>query len=265
MRLIDTHCHLYFDSYDGDRSDILTRAGHAGVERILAPGIDTDSSRAAIELAKTYSGVCAAVGVHPNSALTWQPGALVTLTELAHHPAVVAIGEIGLDYYRDRAPQSIQKNVFREQLTLAGQVNLPVIIHTRNAGSEDRACITDLLNILTEMRPDLLDDRPGVVHSFSGNEAEAMQLLEMGFFIGITGPVTFRNAHHLRRVVASVPLERLLIETDGPFLTPHPHRGKRNEPAYVYYVAEKIAEVLDLPLTSVGQATTENAKRLFGF
>jgi TatD DNase family protein len=263
--LIDTHCHLYFDSYDGDRQAVLTRAGAADVERILAPGIDLASSRAAVDLAETHAPVYAAVGVHPNSALTWEPGTLDALRDLLEDDKVVAVGEMGLDYYRDRAPKSIQRRVFRDQLALAGEERLPVVLHVRNASPEDRACIADLLTILEEMRPTLLEDRPGVVHSFSGNLDEALKLVELGFFIGITGPVTYPNADALRQVVANVPLEHLLIETDGPFLTPQPRRGQRNEPAYVAYVAEKIGETRRLSPKLVAEETTKNAKRLFGF
>jgi TatD DNase family protein len=263
--LIDTHCHLYFDSYDGDRQAVLTRAGAADVERILAPGIDLASSRAAVDLAEAHPPVYAAVGVHPNSALTWEPGTLDGLHDLLAHDKVVAVGEMGLDYYRDRAPKSIQRRVFRDQLALAGEARLPVILHVRNASPEDRACIDDLLAILEEMRSELLEEHPGVVHSFSGNLDEALKLVAFGFFIGITGPVTYPNADGLRRVVDAVPLEHLLIETDGPFLTPQPRRGRRNEPAYVAYVAEKIAETRRVSPKFVADETTQNAKRLFGF
>ena len=263
--LIDTHCHLYFDSYDGDRQAVLTRAGAADVERILAPGIDLASSRAAVDLAEAHPRVYAALGVHPNSALTWEPGTLDALRDLLEDDKVVAVGEMGLDYYRDRAPKSIQRRVFRDQLALAGEARLPVVLHVRNASPEDRACIDDLLAILEEMRSDLLEEYPGVVHSFSGNLDEALKLIELGFFIGITGPVTYPNADGLRHVVANVPLEHLLIETDGPFLSPQPRRGQRNEPAYVAYVAEKIAETRRLSPKLVAEETTKNAKRLFGF
>ncbi|MBC8497243.1 MAG: TatD family hydrolase [Anaerolineales bacterium] len=263
MTLTDTHCHLYFDAYDKDRDAVLARAWEAGVERILVPGIDLASSRTALELADASPQVYAAVGVHPNSALTWDAHTLDALIQLAAHPKVVAIGEIGLDYYRDRAPCGIQKRVLRDQVSLAGRVNLPIIIHTRNSSPEDQACFADIIEIIHEMRAELSEDRPGVFHSFLESEAEAQGALEQGFYIGITGPVTFNNAHELRRVVASTPVEKLLIETDGPFLTPHPHRGKRNEPAHVYYVAEKIAQVLGLSPRALAEATTANAGRLF--
>ncbi len=261
--LTDTHCHLYFDAYDRDRDAVVARAWEAGLERILVPGIDLPSSRAAIELAERFPGVYAAVGVHPNSATTWDAQTLDSLTALAAHPKVVAIGEIGLDYYRDRAPRRLQKRIFQEQIKLAGQVNLPVVVHTRNASPEDRACIEEIIYLLVANSPKLPADRPGVIHSFSGNRAEAKAAIEYGFFIGITGPVTFKNANELRGVVGTTPLERLLIETDGPFLTPHPHRGKRNEPAYVVHVADQIAQELALPPEKVIKATATNAQQLF--
>ena len=263
MTHVDTHCHLYFDAYDKDRDAVLSRAWEAGVERILVPGIDLASSRAALKLAEAHPQVYAAVGVHPNSATTWDAQTLDALTQLAAHPKVVAIGEIGLDYYRDRAPRSLQKRVLREQVALAGRVNLPIIIHTRNSNPEDRACFADIIEIIRDMRAELSEDRPGVFHSFLESEAEAQQALEQSFYIGITGPVTFNNAHELRRVVASTPVEKLLIETDGPFLTPHPHRGKRNEPAHVCHVAEKIAHVLGLSPRGLAEVTTANAMCLF--
>jgi len=261
--LTDTHCHLYFDSYDEDRAAVLARAWEAGVERILVPGIDLESSRAAIALAEEFPQVYAAVGIHPNSATTWDTATLDALTQLAAHPKVVAIGEIGLDYYRDRAPRDLQHQVLREQVSLAGRLNLPIVVHTRNQSPEQRACLQDALQILVEFRSLLPIERPGVVHSFSGNQAETQRALEAGFYIGCTGPVTFKSAHELRRVVASVPLDRLLIETDGPFLTPRPYRGKRNEPAFVAYVAEKIGQIFDTPLDEINQATAANARRLF--
>ena len=271
MPLTDTHCHLDFKAFDNDRSGVLARAWEAGLERILVPGVDLASSRAAVRLAQAHPRVYAAVGVHPNSSLTWDEQTLGELERLAAHPKVAAIGEIGLDHYRDRSPHHLQRRVFREQLNLAGRLALPVVVHTRNSSPQDRACISDVIHILAEWcaklradpRSESLAIHPGVAHSFSGNEAEAQQLLKLGFFIGITGPVTFKNAVELREVMASIPLERLLIETDGPFLTPHPYRGKRNEPAYVRFVVEKIGEVHNQPPNIVAAKTTANAGRLF--
>ena len=261
--LTDTHCHLYFDSYDKDRTAVLARAWEAGLERILVPGIDLETSRAAVALAEAHPGVYAAVGVHPNSATTWDVDTLDALRDLAAHPKVVAIGEIGLDYYRDRAPRTLQQRIFREQVLLAGELGLPVVVHTRNASTEERNCIQDVLRYLTELHSALPVGRPGVLHSFSGNEAEASQALEYGFFVGITGPVTFKKADDLRRVVAGLSLEHLLVETDGPFLSPHPYRGKRNEPAYVRFIVEAVSQVHTLPAHKIADATTENARRLF--
>jgi len=257
MILTDTHCHLDFSNYENDRATVLNRAWEAGLERVLVPGIDLQTSQAALELAEIYPRIYAAVGVHPNSATVWENISLEFLKQMAAHPKVVAIGEIGLDYYRERAPHNLQKQVLRAQLRLAERLNLPVVIHTRNASSDDRSCMAETLEILAESQVS------GVLHSFSGNLSEAERTVELGFFIGITGPVTFKNATELRQVVSKVPLDRLLIETDGPFLTPHPHRGQRNEPAYVRFVAEKISEIHKQPLDVVAETTSTNARQLF--
>ncbi len=266
FRLVDTHCHLDFERFAADRQEVIARAEAAGVWRMVTLGVDVSSSRAAVALARQYPSVFAAVGVHPNDAgRVWQDEAtLQELRLLAADPKVVAIGEIGLDYYRDITPRRIQWKVLRAQLTLAAQLNLPVSLHNRESTS-------DLLALVGEWVADLraqghpLADHPGVWHAFGGDEGEAQRALELGFFLGIGGPVTFKNAPDRRRVVAALPLERLLIETDAPFLAPHPHRGKRNEPAYVRLVAEKIAEVQGRPLAEVARQTTENARILFGW
>lgn len=263
MKLVDSHCHLYFENYNKDRQSVLTRAWEAGVERILVPGIDLVTSQAAIDLAGEHAGVYAAIGVHPNSATTWDSDTLEALTMMAEHPKVVAIGEIGLDYYRKRAPRSLQKRIFREQVSLAGQVNLPVVIHTRNTSPDDGTCFADIIGIIKDQRDELSKENPGVFHSFLESEPEAQLALELGFYLGITGPVTFKNAKQVRLVVDSTPLDKMLIETDGPFLAPHPFRGKRNEPAHVYYVAEKIGQLLGQSPKAIAEATTANAGLLF--
>jgi TatD DNase family protein len=267
--IVDTHCHLNFDRFDQDRPDVITRARQAGLVAILNPGVDLPSSRAAVRLAGQYNEIFAATGVHPNDASTWTTDISREIKALARHPRVVAIGEIGLDYYRDWTPQDLQRDIFKQQLEIATDVGLPVVIHSRNASEEDRQAITDVLQILKEWQTGLLSrnpalaENPGVLHSFSGNLDEARQATEIRFRIGITGPVTFRKAEQLRQVVESLPLETLLIETDAPFLTPQPHRGKRNEPAYVRFVAERIAELHNLPFEHVAEITTANAERLF--
>lgn len=260
----DTHCHLDFHAFEADRPEVLERARQAGVERILIPGIDLAGSRAALALVEQDERLFLAAGVHPNSALTWQADSAETLRSLAAHPRVAALGEIGLDYYRDHAPRPVQRQVFVEQLRLAAELGLPVVIHNRQATE-------DLLAILADWHAGLvaggspLAGRPGVLHSYGEALEPARQALAMNFFIGITGPVTFKNAPELQGVVRELPLEALLIETDAPFLTPHPHRGRRNEPAYVAWVAQKIAQLQNRPLEAVARQTTHNAARLFGW
>jgi len=271
MPLTDTHCHLNFDQFEKDRWKVIDRAWDAGLERLLVPAVDRISSHKVIDLAESTSGIYATVGVHPNSANTWDRNTLNDLGKLSSHYKVVAIGEIGLDYYRNRASHNTQKRIFRDQLNLAADLDLPVVIHIRNANEVDRKCFFDVLEILTKWRVDIEDNiqqsdqliHPGVLHSFSGNEREGRQAIEMGFLIGITGTITFKNAHNLRKVLHTIPLSNLLIETDAPFLSPQPHRGKRNEPAYVRYVAEKIGGVLSKPFDKVAETTTNNADRLF--
>jgi TatD DNase family protein len=260
--LADTHCHLDFNSFDEDRDEVLARGREAGVERVLNPGVDLDSSRAAVDLAESRSQVYAAIGVHPNEANSWSEDTLLHLRQLVRSPRVVAIGEIGLDYYRDRAPRELQKRAFQEQLALATELELPVIVHNRQAAA-------DILEILSAWQAGLvtagapLAAKPGVLHSFSAGLEAAFQAIELNFFIGITGPVTFRNAPDLQEVVAKLPLDHLLVETDAPFLAPHPYRGKRNEPAFVRLVADKIAELHGESFERVSQSTSANAQRLF--
>ena len=262
LPLTDTHCHLDFNAFDHDRDGVLYRARKEGVVRLLNPGIDLVSSLAAINLANVHPEIFAAVGIHPNSSDSWDDLTADSLRKLAAHKKVVAIGEIGLDYYRDRAPVDLQKEVFAEQLTLAAELQLPVIIHNRQATG-------DVLEILAEWVLDLVESgsdlakNPGVLHSFSGPLEPANKALELNFLIGITGPVTFKNAEKLQDVVAKLPLEGLLIETDAPFLAPHPKRGRRNEPENVRLVAEKISELLELPVAEVIKKTAENARQLF--
>ena len=269
--LVDTHCHLYFESFDEDLQQVLARSVDEGVGRILSPGIDLKTSREAVNLAEAYPQVYAAIGVHPNDSLSWTEGTIDELRLLADHPKVVAIGEIGLDYYRDRAPKDLQQKVFREQLLLAAETALPVVIHTRNSSKGSLDAMEDALAILANWQTDLaassplLYERPGVLHSFSGDEEIARRAIHLNFQIGITGPVTFKNAPDLQRLVGLLPLDHLLIETDAPFLTPHPHRGKRNEPSFVRLVAEKIAQIHNLPLDVVADITTNNAGRLFNW
>jgi len=259
---VDTHCHLNFNLFDEDRSAIIENARQAGVIRILNPGIDLVTSQDAITLAQLHPEVYAAIGIHPNDGDSWDDTVPSTLRSMASGSKVVAIGEIGLDYYRKRTAPNVQKRIFRLQLELAGELGLPVIIHNRQA-SDDILEILEKWYLELDRYSPVLAKRPGVLHSFSDNLAVAQRAMALNFDIGITGPITFKNAPELQKLVSEIPLSFLLIETDAPFLTPHPFRGRRNEPANVYYVAEKIAEIKNLPITSVAEQTTANASRLF--
>lgn len=262
--LTDTHCHLNFDRFDEDREAVVGRASETGLVRILNPAIDLETSMAAVELAERYEMVYAAVGLHPNSAVEWDGVLLEQFRSMAQHPKVVAIGEIGLDYYWNKAPHDLQQEVLRRQLDLAAEVKLPVVIHNRESTDDVLAILLDWQRSLAE-RASPLAARPGVLHSFSGDREAAGRAIAADYFIGITGPVTFKNAPDLQELVADLPLDRLLIETDAPYLTPHPHRGKRNEPAYVTLVAKKIAALKGLAVEEVIRVTGENARRLFGW
>lgn len=256
MRLIDTHCHLDFERFDADRDAVVARALAAGVERIIVPALDLANCTAVLALTERYECVRAAVGVHPNSAAGWQDDWLTAVGDFAQHPKVVAIGEIGLDYYWDSAPRDVQQRALRAQLALAAERSLPVIIHNRDASA-------DVVALLRES-PLANTERPGVLHSFSAGPDVAAAVVEMGFYIGFTGPITFKKADELRAVATAVPLERILVETDAPFLAPQPQRGRRNEPAYVAYVAEKLAQIRGLDPDAFAAQTTANAQRLFG-
>ena len=256
LTIIDTHCHLDFDSYDDDRDEVVERARSAGVSTIIVPALDLENSRTILELTGQYQGLFAAVGVHPNSSSDWQVSGIENLRSLADHPKVVAIGEIGLDYYRDRSPKSVQQAALESQLQLAAERALPVILHNRDS---DR----DMIGLL-KRSPLAGRDRAGVLHSFLTGWQIAREALDLGFYIGFTGPVTYKNSESLRKVVKKVPLDRILLETDAPFLSPQEKRGRRNEPAYVVHVLEEIAKIKQRPPEEIAQITTSNARTLFG-
>jgi TatD DNase family protein len=253
--LIDTHCHLDFERFDADRDAIVARAAEAGVTQIVVPAIDLSNCRTVLALAEKYKGVFAAVGVHPNSSAEWQDSWIGVLRDLAQHPKVVAIGEIGLDYYWDKSPKAAQHRALGLQLELAAELDLPVIIHNRESSA-------DVIQLLSDS-PLVGQANPGVLHSFAADWATAVSALDLGYYLGFTGPVTFKKADELREIAAKVPEDRLLVETDAPFLTPHPYRGKRNEPAYVVYVAERLATERGVATAVLAQQTTANARRLF--
>jgi TatD DNase family protein len=230
-------------------------AAEVGVKRLINPGVELANSRRVVDLVGQYPGIYAAIGFHPYDASQVTDETLVTLETLADNPKVVAIGEIGLDYYRDRASKADQRRAFEAQLELARSLNLPVIIHQREAAADTMAILR---------RWGASGDHPGLVlHAFSGDRAMAEEAVALGFYLGIGGPITFKNARDLPDIVKEVPLERILVETDAPFLSPHPYRGKRNEPARVRLVAEKLAELLAIELDLLAAKVTVNTETLF--
>jgi len=272
MLLTDTHCHLDFQKFDQDREVVINRAEKAGLIRILIPALTVASSLSAVKLAESHPMLYAAIGVQPNESLTWDNASIAALRELSIKPKVVAIGEIGLDYYWDAAPHEHQQFVFEEQLDLAAELELPVVIHLREKGdTTDGPCYEDALRILEKWVANLGPDKdalmknPGVLHSFSGSTETAQRAIGLNFFIGVTGPVTFNNAKYKQEMFSQLPLDRLLIETDAPYLAPQPHRGKRNEPAFVCEIADKIAQLQSRNQEEVAAVTTANAERLFSW
>ncbi|MCR8645880.1 TatD family hydrolase [Paenibacillus sp. N1-5-1-14] len=253
--LTDTHTHMDASAFEEDRDEAIQRAWDAGVTRIVNIGFNRETIPTTMALAEKYDFVYAAVGWHPQDAKDMLPEDLEWIEELCKHPKVVAIGEIGLDYYWDTSPKDVQDRVFREQIRLARRIGKPIIIHNRDAHQ-------DTLKILKEENA---AEVGGIMHSFSGSWETAKECLDMNFYLSFGGPITFKNAKQPKEIVAQVPLDRLLIETDAPYLTPHPFRGKRNETGYVRLVAETAAEIRGLSLEELAQITTDNANRLFGF
>ncbi len=251
--LFDTHAHLNADQFEEDIEEVIKRAQDEGVSHIVVVGFDEKTIKGALKLAESYEFIYAAVGWHPVDAIDMTDDHLVWLEELASHPKVVALGEMGLDYYWDKSPREIQHEVFRKQIRLARKVKLPIIIHNRDAHE-------DIVKILKEENA---EEVGGIMHCFGSSLEIAKQCIAMNFYISFGGPVTFKNAKRPKEVAREIPLERLLIETDCPYLAPHPYRGKRNEPSYVKLVAETIAELKDMTYDEVVQVTNENAKRLF--
>jgi TatD DNase family protein len=253
--LIDTHAHIDSHEFSTDFDSMLKRAADAGVAKIIAVGADMESSKAACALAAAHENIYCSVGIHPHDAARVTDKCYDLILQLAaENPKVVAIGEIGLDFFRNRSPHGIQERVFRHFIRLARQVSLPIIIHDRDAHSQ-------VMNILQE---ESAADIGGVLHCFSGDLQMARECVAMGFFISIPGTITFPGSEQLREVVRGIKIENLLLETDCPYLTPIPHRGKRNEPAHVRIVAEKVAELKGLSLEDVSRVTSLNAQRLFG-
>lgn len=274
MKLTDTHCHLDFNKFDEDREAVMQRAIDTGVTKILIPAMNWESSLSTLKLAQSSPNLFAAIGFHPTEVEKWKDSSKEDLQNLARlaDKKIVAIGEIGLDYYwvQESDKRTRQCQVLQQQLNLAAEINKPVIIHLREQDNADLGdAARNILEITQAWHQDLraqshpLAQRPGVFHSFGSNLELAQKVMDLGFYIGITGPVTFKNAPERQALVKQLPLDRLLIETDAPFLAPHPHRGKRNEPAFVSKIADKIAELHSRSQSEVAAITSANATRLF--
>lgn len=249
----DTHTHLNADQFEGEVDAVIARAQQAGVSNMIVVGFDPKTIKRAISLVETYDYLYAAIGWHPVDAIDMTDDDLSWIEQLSAHPKVVAIGETGLDYHWDKSPKEVQKEVFKRHIQLAKKVNLPLIIHNRKATE-------DVIEILQQ---EGADEIGGVMHCFSSSLEHAQQCIDMNFYVSFGGPVTFKNAKPLQQVAREVPLEHMLIETDCPYLAPHPLRGKRNEPAYVKYVAQQIAVLKNKEVKTVATITSNNAKRLF--
>ncbi|GGA70822.1 TatD family hydrolase [Ornithinibacillus halotolerans] len=251
--LFDTHVHMNARQFMEDRDEVIKRAFDTGVKYMVVVGFDRETIPPAIEIAEQYETIYAAVGWHPVDAIDMTVEDLKWIESLSSHPKVVAIGEMGLDYHWDKSPHHIQKEVFRKQIQLAKKVNMPIIIHNRDATE-------DIIQILKEENA---AEVGGIMHCYNDSVKYVQECLDMNFYISLGGPVTFKNAPLPKEVAQEVPLDRLLVETDAPYLAPHPNRGKRNEPAYVKLVAEKIAELRGISYDDICKKTTENALRLF--
>jgi TatD DNase family protein len=265
MELIDTHAHLQADAFDGDRAETLERARQAGVTRVVAIGADLASSKAALALADGNPSIIATVGVHPHDARNFTQDQWDELVEMVGDDRARAIGEIGLDYHYDFSPREAQQFAFQSQLSLAATFGLPVVVHEREAFDDMLAT----LKVAFREGPPSEDGGVGhighvVMHCFLGDTEQARVWLDLGCHIGIGGAVTFKKMEALREAAAFIPLDRLLLETDCPYMAPHPHRGQRNEPAHTALVAQTVAEMKGLKLDDVARATTDNAFRVFG-
>lgn len=251
--LIDTHVHLNAEQYVDDLDEVIERARENGIEKMVVIGCDRPTIERTMELIDEHEDIYGVIGWHPVDAIDCTDEDLEWIEQLSKHEKIVGIGEMGLDYHWDKSPKDVQKDLFKKQIELAKRVNLPIIIHNREA-TED--CVA----ILKEMHAEEIG---GIMHAFSGDESVADEIIDMNFYVSLGGPVTFKNAQLPKDIAVHVPIDRLLVETDAPYLTPHPYRGKRNEPAYVKLVAEKIAELRQISYEELAQTTSENAKRLF--
>lgn len=250
--LIDSHAHLEMEDFDGDRNEVIRRAGQGGVDLMITVGTTLRDCKKAVRIAGQYDSVYAAIGIHPHEVKDIDKTTYDHLKELSKEDKVVAYGEIGLDFFRNLSPKDIQIRRFGEQLELAEEIGLPIIIHDRDAHAETHKLLQGWKG------------KRGVIHCFSGDYGMARKFLDMGFYISIPGAVTFGKSEKLQDVVRRVPITWLLLETDAPYLTPHPYRGKRNEPAYVVHTAKKVADIKGLTVEYVASETSKNTRELFG-
>lgn len=254
IKFFDSHAHINLQHYDNDRDEIIKKIFGSGVDKIVIPGVDMETISSALKLAEKYpDNIYTGIGFHPTDSIKWDTTTLNTLKELSKNKSVVAIGEIGLDYYWDTSPKELQHEIFITQIELAKELNLPVIIHTRDSHE-------DTLKILKENNA---GKTGGIFHCFSGDSDFAKQCIDIGFYISFAGNITFKNAQKLRDAAKEIPLERILIETDSPYLTPMPDRGKRNDPSYVRFIAQQIADIKGLSLEEVATQTYKNALSVF--
>lgn len=252
-RLVDSHAHLDDERFDIDREKLIDSLLENGIELVLNPGSDFKTSRAAVELANKYDFIYAAVGCHPHDTKTMNEDIINDFMMMTENKKVLAIGEIGLDYYYDNSEREVQKKWFREQIKLAKEVDLPYIVHDRDAHED----------VLKIMKEEHYSGTRGILHCYSSSVEMAREFIKLGFYISLGGPLTFKNSKTSKLVAKEIPLEYLLVETDSPYLTPEPYRGKRNEPAYVRYVAEEMAKIRNISFEQVADQTKENFKKLF--
>lgn len=268
---VDSHAHIFYPEYGDDLDEVLSRAAAAGVAGIICPGTNLATSAASVALAEKYPAVRAAVGFHPHEAAAAGDDALQSIERMSAGPGVVAIGEIGLDYHYDFAPRDVQRDVFRKQIAIARRRALPVIIHSREAEEDTIAIVEGEIGVDPAWRGLRGDGPParGVFHCFPGDAAMARRVIDLGFYVSFPGPLTFpvkpAKPNLMAEVASAVPLERVLLETDSPYLSPHPHRGTRNEPARVAVIAARLSELTGRTLAEIGAVTSRNVELLFGF
>ena len=255
MRLLDTHAHLDFDDYNKDREEVINRARDIGVEKIVNIGADLEGSRRAVKLAEKYDDIYAVVGIHPHEADTVNEKSLNEIRNLASSSKVKAIGECGLDFYYDNSPRKIQKEAFEKQLNLALELELPVVIHSREAAAETLEILDKTADFAQKL----------IFHCYAYGPEEIEEIIKRDYYVAFGGLITFNSAQPIRDALKKMPLDRILLETDAPYLTPSPNRGKRNEPAYLEYIVKKAAKIKGVTAEKMGRITTENAERVYDF